>query len=104
MQDEWNLLTVQRRAYEYQHEYGISLLGKAIPGFDPADSRLALPDGVPRPAATLRRRSTRPTTTPRSSPTPSRVLNALKDVHLILAEGAHNQFGDLAVDGARRRC
>ena len=24
------------------------------------------------------------------------VLNALKDVHLILAEGAHNQFGDLA--------
>ena len=39
VQDEWNLLTVQRRAYEYQHEYGISLLGKAIPGFDPADSR-----------------------------------------------------------------
>ena len=39
VQDERNLLTVQRRAYEYQHEYGISQLGTAIPGFDPVDSR-----------------------------------------------------------------
>ena len=31
------------------------------------------------------------------------VLNAIKDVHLLLSEGAHNQFGDLPWT-ARRRC
>ena len=33
--------------------------------------------------------------TPLCWPTASRCWNALKDVHLLLSEGAHNQFGDL---------
>ena len=94
VQDEWNLLTVQRRAYEYQHEYGISLLGKAIPGFDPADSRprfvTAFHDLL-LTAATFYEADDDTTVIADAFP----VLNAIKDVHSILAEGAHNQFGDL---------
>jgi hypothetical protein len=95
VQDEWNLLTVQRRAYEYQHEYGISLLGKAIPGFDPADSRprflTAFHDLLLTCSAFY---DADDDTTVIADAFP--VLNALKDVHPIMAEGAHNQFGDMA--------
>jgi hypothetical protein len=94
VQDEWNLLTVQRRAYEYQHEYGISLLGKAIPGFDPADSRprfLTAFHDLLLTCATFYDADDDTTVIADAFG----VLNALKDVHPILAEGAHNQFGDL---------
>ena len=94
VQDEWNLLTVQRRAYEYQHEYGISLLGKAIPGFDPADSRprfLTAFHDLLLACATFYEADDDTTVIADAFG----VLNALKDVHHILAEGAHNQFGDL---------
>jgi hypothetical protein len=95
VQDEWNLLTVQRRAYEYQHEYGISLLGKAIPGFDPADSRprfLAAFHDLLLTCSRFYEADDDTTVIADAFP----VLNALKDVHPILAEGAHNQFGDMA--------
>jgi len=95
VQDEWNLLTVQRRAYEYQHEYGISLLGKAIPGFDPADSRprfLAAFHDLLLTCSAFYDADDDTTVIADAFP----VLNALKDVHPILAEGAHNQFGDMA--------
>jgi hypothetical protein len=94
VQDEWNLLTVQRRAYEYQHEYGISLLGKAIPGFDPADSRprfLTAFHDLLLTCSTFYEADDDTTVIADAFG----VLNALKDVHPILAEGAHNQFGDL---------
>jgi len=95
VQDEWNLLTVQRRAYEYQHEYGMSLLGKAIPGFDPADSRprfLTAFHDLLLTCTTFFDADDDTTVIADAFP----VLNALKDVHPILAEGAHNQFGDMA--------
>jgi hypothetical protein len=95
VQDEWNLLTVQRRAYEYQHEYGISLLGKAIPGFDPADSRSRFLTSFHDLLATCTAfYEADDDTTVIADAFP--VLNALKDVHPSLAEGAHNQFGDMA--------
>lgn len=94
VQDEWNLLTVQRRAYEYQHEYGISLLGKAIPGFAPTDSRPRFLAAFHDLLLTCSRfYADDDDTTVIADAFP--VLNALKDVHPILAEGAHNQFGDL---------
>lgn len=95
VQDEWNLLTVQRRAYEYQHEYGISLLGKAIPGFEPADARprfLTTFHDLLLSCSTFFDADDDTTVIADAFP----VLNALKDVHPILAEGAHNQFGDMA--------
>ena len=94
VQDELNLLTVQRRAYEYQHEYGISLLGKAIPGFDPADARprfLTAFHDLLLTCSTFYDADDDTTVIADAFP----VLNALKDVHPILAEGAHNQFGDM---------
>ena len=39
IQDEQNRLTVKRRAYEYDHHYGLTLYGKAVPTLRPADSR-----------------------------------------------------------------
>lgn len=39
VQDEYNRLTVPRRAYEYDHHYGLTLLGKAVPRLESADSR-----------------------------------------------------------------
>ena len=39
IQDEKNRLTLPRRAYEYDHHYGLKLIGKAVPNFDSADSR-----------------------------------------------------------------
>jgi hypothetical protein len=94
LQDEQHRLSVVRRAYEYDHHYGLTLYGKAVPALRTADSRsqfleafhsllyfcwiffkedddtTVIADGFP-------------------------VLNALKEVHLLLTEGAHNQFGDL---------
>ena len=65
IQDEQNLLTVKRRAYEYDHQYGLALYGKAVPPLRPGGQPLEVPRGVPQPAASLRRSSTRRTTTPR---------------------------------------
>lgn len=94
IQDAQHRLTVSRRAYEYDHHYGIKLIGKAIPNFSPADSRsqfisafhnlLYRAIGFYKDADDLTRRAD-------GFP----ILNALKEVHLLLAEGAHNQFGDL---------
>ena len=65
VQDECNRLTVQRRAYEYDHQYGLSLYGKANPAARPADTRSKFLESLPQPAAPLLAYSTRKTTTPR---------------------------------------
>ncbi len=94
IQDEQHRLSVVRRVYEYDHHYGITLYGKSVPQIRSADSRpkfleafhnllylctlffpqdddtTVIADGFP-------------------------VLNALKEVHLLLTQGAHNQYGDL---------
>lgn len=94
LQDEQHRLSIPRRALEYSHHYGLSLQGKAVPPLHPADNRskfleafhnllflctvfyggdddtTVIADGFP-------------------------LLNALREVHFLLAEGAHNQFGDL---------
>ena len=94
IQDEYGRLSVQRRAYEYDHEYGLSLLGKAVPTLSSADSRSKFLEAfhtlLYRAAVFFREDAD---TTVISDGFP--LLNALKEVHLLLAEGAHNQFGDL---------
>ena len=94
IQDEHNQLTVPRRAYEYQHHYGLSLIGKAVQGMIPADVRSKFIESfhnlLYRTAVFYRDDSD---TTVIADAFP--LLNALKEVHLLLAEGAHNQFGDL---------
>jgi hypothetical protein len=94
IQDEHNRLTVPRRADEYAHQYGCSIVGKAIPNFNPADTRSRFIEGFHNllsAAARFFREDSDTTVIADAFP----LLNALKDVHLTLAEGAHNQFGDL---------
>lgn len=94
IQDEYSRLSVQRRAYEYDHHYGLTLYGKAIPQLESADSRSKFISGfhnlLHRTAMFYREDDD---TTVRADA--FALLNALREVHIILAEGAHNQFGDL---------
>jgi len=94
IQDEHNRLTVSRRAYEYDHHYGLQLVGRAVPSLASADSRSkfieAFHNFLYRTAVFYREDSD---TTVIADAFP--LLNTLREVHLLLAEGAHNQFGDL---------
>lgn len=94
VQDEPNRLTVRRRAYEYEHEYGLSLFGKAVTGIRPADTRSKFLEGfhnLMRLCSIFFKEDNDTTVIADGYP----LLNALKEVHLTLAQGAHNQFGDL---------
>ncbi|MEO7495238.1 MAG: 8-amino-7-oxononanoate synthase [Massilia sp.] len=93
-QDEQHRLTVVRRNYEYDHHYGIRLDGKAVQNFRPADSRSKFLEAfhfLLRLCTSFFRQDDDTTVKADAFP----VLNALKEVHLILSQGAHNQFGDL---------
>ena len=94
IQDELNRLTVARRAYEYDHEYGLCLVGKAVSEIRSVDSRSKFLEAFHNLLyVTSRFYKEADDTTIRADAFP--VLNALKELHLILAQGAHNQFGDL---------
>jgi|SoiMethySBSTD1v2_1073268.scaffolds.fasta_scaffold65615_2 hypothetical protein len=94
IQDEYNRLTVPRRAYEYDHHYGLKLVGKAVPEIRSADSRSkfieAFHNLLYRTAAFYREDADTTVIADGFA-----LLSALREVHLLLAEGAHNQFGDL---------
>lgn len=94
VQDEDRRLTVARRAYEYEHQYGLSLVGKAVPVLRPADRRskfLEAFHGLLHQTALFYERDANTTIIADGFP----LLNALREVHMLLAEGAHNQFRDL---------
>lgn len=94
IQDAQHRLTISRRAYEYDHHYGIRLIGKAIPDFNPADSRSKFIQAFHNllyRCSIFFKESDDTTIYPDAFP----LLNALRETHLILSEGAHNQFGDL---------
>jgi len=94
IQDEQHRLTLVRRAYEYDHQYGLTLLGKAVPTLRSADSRSKFLEGfhnLLHVCSIFFERDDDTTVIADGFP----VLNALKEVHLLLAQGAHNQYGDL---------
>jgi hypothetical protein len=94
IQDEHNRLTVPRRASEYHHHYGLSLVGRATAAVTPADNRSKFIEAfhnLLHRTALFYREDNDTTVIAEAFP----LLNALKEVHLLLAEGAHNQFGDL---------
>ena len=94
IQDEHNRLTVSRRAYEYDHHYGLQLVGKAVPNLVSADSRSKFIEAFHNllyRTSVFYRADADTTVIADAFP----LLNTLKEVHLLLAEGAHNQFGDL---------
>jgi hypothetical protein len=94
IQDEQNRLTVHRRAYEYNHQYGLGLVGKAVPHFRPADTRSKFIEAFHHllyRCSLFYKEDDDTTIVADGFP----VLNALKEVHIILTEGSHNQYGDL---------
>jgi hypothetical protein len=94
IQDEPFRLTVARRAHEYGHHYGLNLVGKAVPARRPADNRskfLEAFHSLLRRAAAFYKEDADTTVIADGFP----ILNALQEVHMLLAEGAHNQFRDL---------
>jgi hypothetical protein len=94
IQDEQHRLSLVRRAYEYDHEYGVSLAGRAVPQLRPADSRSKFLEAFHNLLylCTIFFQQDDDTTV-RADGFP--LLNALQEVHLLLTQGAHNQFGDL---------
>ncbi len=94
IEDEYNRLTVPRRAYEYDHHYGLKIIGKAVPELRSADSRSkfieAFHNLLYRTAAFYREDADTTVIADGFA-----LLSSLREVHLLLAEGAHNQFGDL---------
>lgn len=94
IQDEQHRLTLQRRAYEYLHHYGVRLEGRAVPEVRPADVRSKFIEAfhnLLHLCSVFFKQDDDTTFIADGFP----VLNALKEVHRIVAEGAHNQFGDL---------
>ncbi|MDF0673063.1 MAG: hypothetical protein P0120_01795 [Nitrospira sp.] len=94
IQDEQHRLTVPRRNYEYDHHYGLRLEGQAVQQFRPADTRSKFLESfhhLLRLCTVFYKQDDDTTVKADAFP----VLNALKETHLILSQGAHNQFGDL---------
>jgi hypothetical protein len=94
IQDEYARLTVLRRACEYDHHYGVKLNGRAVPELRSADSRSKFIEAFHNLLyrVSVFYRADADTTVIADG---FQLLNSLREVHLLLAEGAHNQFGDL---------
>lgn len=95
VEEERDRLSVQRRAYEYLHQYGLELYGKAIPNLRPTDFRskfLEAFHNLLNKCADYYRAKQDTTVDPDGYP----MLHSIQELNLILAQGAHNQFGDLA--------
>jgi hypothetical protein len=94
VQDEVHRLSVLRRCHEYEHHYGMPLIGKALGRLRTADTRSKFVESFHNllyQALQFYRQDDDTTVLADAFP----VLNALKETHYLLAQGAHNQFGDL---------
>ena len=83
-----------RRAYEYAHHYGLTLLGKAVPEIRGADNRSRFIESLHNLlhlCSIFYKEDDDTTVVADGFP----LLNALKEVHLLLTQGASNQYGDL---------
>jgi hypothetical protein len=96
VQDAQHRLSIVRRNYEYQSQYGIRLIGKAAPDLLPVTSRsnfISAFHNLLHKCSLFYRDVDNLTI--KADPFP--VLNALREVNLLLTEGMHNQFNDLSV-------
>lgn len=94
IQAEPHRLTVPRRAYEYEQQYGLTLAGAAVPNLQPVERRSKFLETFHN----LLHECTkfyvqRDDLTVRADGFP--LLNSITDVHRLLAEGANNQAFDL---------
>lgn len=94
IQDKQHTLTLHRRAYEYDHEYGLTLVGNAVPQMSSFDSRSRFLEAfhtLLHKCAVFYREKDDTTRVADAFG----VLNALREVHLLLAEGNHNAYYNL---------
>ena len=94
IQDEQHRLSLKRRVYEYDHEYGLNLIGKAVPNFSPVESRVKFLEvfhDLLTSAVLFYREADDTTRIPDAFP----ILNNLRETHLQLAYGNHNAYGNL---------
>jgi hypothetical protein len=94
LQEEHRRLSLVRRAYEYDHHYGLRLSGRAIPPLRPIDSRskfLPAFHELLYQAQGFFKDDDVATVQADAFP----ILNSLRELHFVLTEGMHNQFGDL---------
>jgi hypothetical protein len=94
-EDEQRRLTVRRRAAEYMVQYGLPLLGRAVPPpYTVVDQRTQFLEGfhaLLHSAHQFYKERDDKTVDADAFP----LLSGLREVHLVLAHGAHNQFADL---------
>ncbi|MGH3774499.1 MAG: hypothetical protein ACRDRR_01990 [Pseudonocardiaceae bacterium] len=93
-EDEVHRLTVRRRAFEYDHEYGLTLIGRAVTDRRTTESRSKFVESFHTllHLCHLFFKEDDDTTMIADG---FGLLNGLRETHLILSEGAGNQFGDL---------
>ncbi len=94
IQDEQHRLSVVRRAYEYDHHYGFTLHGKAVPPPRTADSRTKFVEAFHNLLFQCMKFYNEDDDTTRIADG-FPVLNSIREVHILLTEGGHNQYGDL---------
>lgn len=94
IEGESDRLTVSRRAHEYQHQYGLSIEGRAITRTQTVERRGKFLEGF-HTLLNLCSRFYRDDDDATVYADGFPLLNSLKEVHLLLAQGAHNQYGDL---------
>jgi hypothetical protein len=89
---EW--LTLRERAYEYNHEYGLQLQGRAVQAMRSSDPRSGFIEAfhtlLIKCLQYYREYDNRII---KADPYP--VLNAIREVHLLLSQGAHNRYRDI---------
>lgn len=91
IQDEQHRTTIHRRLYEYQHAYNLTLIGRAVPVTRPVDNRSNFLEAFHNLLhyATIFYKDYDDMTR-RADGFP--LLTALREVHLLLAEGNHNAY------------
>jgi hypothetical protein len=96
IQDTMHRLTPTRRAYEYYSAYGIAPFATGVSKLNVAESNsffIQAFHNLLYKCAVFYREADNLFKVPDAFP----VLNALREVHLLLSEGAGNQFGDLPI-------
>jgi hypothetical protein len=88
------LLSVRRRAFEYDHHYGMTLLGTAVGDVNGVDSRsqfISAFHNLLHLCTIFYQQDDDLTMQADGFP----LLNALRETQLVVTAGAHNQYGDL---------
>lgn len=96
-EDETHRMTVRRRAAEYEYEYGLPLIGRAVPprgaNVERRSAFLESFHQVLHQAHVLFKEIDDLTISPDAFP----LYQSLRDCHLVLSQGSHNQYGEMAV-------